>query len=64
MVEVERNVQVVDDRGNPVNEPGRCKFSIRGTRPKAASGTRSGPDVSTKRSREMPVGEVYMGRYY
>lgn len=64
MVEVERNVQVVDERGQRVSDPGRCAFTIRGARPKAAPGVRTGPDVSTRRSRGPAPGEVYMGRYY
>jgi hypothetical protein len=64
MVEVERNVQVVDERGERVNDPGRCAFTIRGARPKAAPGRRTGPDISTSRTRDLPSNEVYMGKYY
>ena len=64
MIEVEKNIQVVDDRGQPMNDPGRCKFTIRGARPKAAPSARTGPDISTKRSRDLPPNEVYMGKYY
>ena len=63
MVEVERNVQVVDEHGRVLNDPGRCKFTIRGTRPSPPPGKRPGPDISTKQSRDLAPGEIYMGRY-
>lgn len=64
MIEVERNVQVVDERGERVGDPGRCLFTIRGERPKAKPGNRTGPDISTRQSRGLPPGEIYMGRYF
>jgi hypothetical protein len=64
MIEVEKNVQVSDERGERVNEPGHCKFTIRGTRPGAVPGRRTGPDISTKQSRDVPPNEIFMGRYY
>ena len=63
MIEVERNVQVVDERGRRVSDPGRCQFTIRGARPKPAPGQRTGPDISTTRTREIDPYELYMGKY-
>ena len=63
MIEVERNVQVVDERGRTLSEPGRCKFTIRGTRTALPPGKRPGPDISTKQSREVAPSEIYMDRY-
>jgi len=64
MIEVERNVQVADERGERADGPGRCMFTIRGTRPQAPAGKRAGPDISTRKTRELPPGEVFMGRYF
>ncbi|MEW5773177.1 MAG: hypothetical protein AB1916_06590 [Thermodesulfobacteriota bacterium] len=64
MIEVERNVQVADERGERADGPGRCRFTIRGARPKPAPGARTGPDISTKQTREQEPCEIYMDRYY
>ena len=64
MIEVERNVQVADERGERADAPGRCVFTIRGTRPQQPPGKRTGPDISTRESRDLPPGEIFMGRYF
>lgn len=63
MIEVERNIQVVDDRTGRGESSGKCMFTIRGARPKAAS-TGPGHVVSTKDSRTKPPYEYYTGKYY
>lgn len=63
MIEVERNIQVVDERTGQGGQAGRCMFTIRGARPKAAS---PGPGhvVSTRQSRAKPPYEYYTDKYY
>lgn len=64
MIEVERNVQVADERGKRAEGQNACRFTIRGGAPKGQPGRRTGPDISTRETRDLPPGEIYMGRYF